>query len=540
MRPPERHPSIISISNSSRSQHVEDVRRRHEGLQAPIPIRHFPHLEMSLTRQIDHDGADSMLAQVGMQTSPISADRKEENEVWRRCVAPLQSTNGSVDRNTIQPRVSPGVSAHRHQALSSTASRDEPSVEFISDSFASGQESSSYVSRRLDDLSSIPEESVRNVEACSGYVEQSSTTSHNGTNSPALHTPSDPSRGTISHWDSYDSSSPAADSPDQYLAGVYDYALDVVSQHMSRRNEESEKGTASGGSLDGAVTCAKASPLEHIDNQIPETAAVRSPERESNDIWYNFVFSDTNTEDLHKQVLVEAQEESARTSKALRTTSGGRRKADQSEWGYNMSTTATVGQPSIGASEVGDDLTSVPEACASHKAAFGSPVTTLTSGTIFHDWDGSGGPPYAAPSTYAEAAPGSTTSAYRESNDSMSTGGVMALGSSDAASIPASLAVEPPQSVANNASARESFIFAPPKLFVGRLAEPATTSRPITAVKPVTMTKPRRGRSKNRTRDGRLDIRSIPKYEDDPIEDFDEPGVEPRVQPSLFGSLETE
>jgi hypothetical protein len=57
---------------------------------------------------------------------------------------------------------------------------------------------------------------------------------------------------------------------------------------------------------------------------------------------------------------------------------------------------------------------------------------------------------------------------------------------------------------------------------------------------PLTMAKPRRGRPRNKSRDGRLYISSMPRYEDDPIEDFDELEVETRTQPSLFGSLETE
>jgi hypothetical protein len=116
----------------------------------------------------------------------------------------------------------------------------------------------------------------------------------------------------------------------------------------------------------------------------------------------------------------------------------------------------------------------------------------------------------------------------------------MSQGITDITSTSSSKAVEPPQSVVDNVTSRENSRFAPPKLFVGKLSESLSTDCPVTAVKPVTMTKPKRGRPKKKAQDGRANIKSIPVYDDDPIEEFDELTAPPRLEPSLFGALDTE
>ncbi|KAH8911023.1 hypothetical protein BR93DRAFT_934570 [Coniochaeta sp. PMI_546] len=263
----------------------------------------------------------------------------------------------------------------------------------------------------------------------------------------------------------------------------------------------------------------------------------QSPDTDPDDIWFKFVFSDNNTDDLHKQVLAEAAKEPANglvgqvDGEDLGTTTA-------SELGYNMSTVATHGQPSIGATETSHDLTSASTVGTSHSAPLGSPVTIQMTGTVFDDWESLDGPSHAAPSMQGSMSLGPTDRGQQDGIDSGSTSvQTMSQGITDITSSFSSRTVEPPQSTAGNTIAKEDFIFAPPKLFVGKLSESMPSDRPVTAVKPVTLTKNKRGRPKRKALDGRTNIKSIPMYHGDPIEDFDELGAQARVEPSLFGSL---
>lgn len=129
----------------------------------------------------------------------------------------------------------------------------------------------------------------------------------------------------------------------------------------------------------------------------------------------------------------------------------------------------------------------------------------------------------------------------RDGNGSESTNGQgMSQGTTDITSSSSSKIAEPPRSIAENVSAKENFVFAPPKLFVGKLSESVPSDRPVVAVNPVTLTKPKRGGPKKKALDGRANIKSIPVYHDDPIEDYDELGAQGRVVPSLFKALDTE
>jgi hypothetical protein len=279
-----------------------------------------------------------------------------------------------------------------------------------------------------------------------------------------------------------------------------------------------------------------------IDHQ--QSLRKDSPKKDSDDIWFKYVFSDTNTEDLHKEVLNEAAKESARN---LQEHADARvlRRSPESEFGRNISTAATHGQPSVDATESGvdEDLTSASGVSASHNAAIGSSCpATQTGGTTVDGWEGCGGPPYAAPSMQGILSSGTTLSVEQDRSDSGPSGQVTSQSITDIASSFSSKAVEPPQSVSDNVGAKERFRFVPPKLFVGKLSETVPEDRPVMAVKPVTLTKPRRGRPKKKARDGRANIRSIPIFHDDPIEDFDGFGAQAQapVVPSLFGALDTE
>jgi hypothetical protein len=87
----------------------------------------------------------------------------------------------------------------------------------------------------------------------------------------------------------------------------------------------------------------------------------------------------------------------------------------------------------------------------------------------------------------------------------------------------------------------EGFKFARPKLFIGKKLGPVDERRQIAlSTAQIRGRTQRRGRP-TRTRDGRANIRKLPNYGSDPIEEFEEDARSDRAQQgSIFGSLEME
>ncbi|OIW28509.1 hypothetical protein CONLIGDRAFT_644689 [Coniochaeta ligniaria NRRL 30616] len=597
-RKAQRSSSFTSISESSRSHHAKDDSGRRRHLKAPIPVRHLPGLHMSLiSGSLDHGPDDSMVAQVGQPVSPIPSSRIEDNEVWRRFAALSQSNagqgNSALDESNRfeQPRISPGVSTRCQRIISAATSQHPPVSSGIMDASGSYQRTSSYDSPKHDAyfrqaMSSAGGQSVShpstNVSTDgqgtvsydsiqSGSASVSGVYDHSAEDndsrrqaagdtrsslsamaaSPSSEATGCPSRDAdLEHGDSSDSTDSETDCIDQRVAGLRELALKLVSPRAGTpwRNEEKasvDQSTGSFGDFNAEINVELPKEPPHAAPSPAERAATevvheQSPNQHSDDIWFKYVFSDTNTDDLHKQVLAEARKDY--TGSPLGQADGEDScRITESDFGHNISTAATHWQPSNGATETGDDLTSTSAAPASHIAAIGSPFTTRTPGTAFDEWEGSGGPPYAAPTMQGSISSGTTHPGQQDRYDNVSTSGqVLSQGITDITSSFSSRVAEPARSVAENAPTKENFIFAPPKLFVGKLSESVASDRPIVAVKPVTQTKPKRGRPKRKARDGRANIKSIPVYHDDPIEEFDELEAQARVEKSLFGALDME
>jgi hypothetical protein len=115
-----------------------------------------------------------------------------------------------------------------------------------------------------------------------------------------------------------------------------------------------------------------------------------------------------------------------------------------------------------------------------------------------------------------------------------------------ASSMTSSMAVAPARSEVGPSetdTTGEHFRFTQPKLFVGSRSNMAQPKPVTDRGAGIILTKRKRGRQKKRANDGRADIRALPNYSSDPIEEFEEeeearPSRGERAPKSLFPALE--
>jgi hypothetical protein len=269
-------------------------------------------------------------------------------------------------------------------------------------------------------------------------------------------------------------------------------------------------------------------------------------EREAapDEAWKQFVFGDDNTDEFLEQAFKKATQDAARN---LQPSDCSTCVAEEplSEWD---SVFAVPGSPFSGlfaAPDTADGDLSSAVVSASREATLApssaellsnltpsSPHATSQPSRIVAE-AGSSMSPGVGCSTNHDGDPWSDVSMRLESigQEPLSdhTSGVPSV----VPSAVTSMAVEPAQSVAGGNELQ--FRFAPPKLFVGSRSIPNQVTRRTGAAVPLSFERKRKGRSKKRAPDGRADIRALPNYTDDPIEEIEDGDAS---QPSLFGALE--
>ncbi|KAK3685397.1 hypothetical protein B0T22DRAFT_216549 [Podospora appendiculata] len=220
--------------------------------------------------------------------------------------------------------------------------------------------------------------------------------------------------------------------------------------------------------------------------------------------------------------------------------SEGMMSAQDSSIDSNMATVVTLRANHDAVSDFADGLVSIAGASASRKATFGSSLTglesvlTSDSSDVPPKIDVDAGTSSASGIEYTTS--GGTDPIPAEIVRSSSPGG-HTDSTAGAPSMAASMAVEPPRSEVGVADPGEHFRFAPPKLFVGSRSSLTQTYRPIAASAPISLSRKRRGRPRKRALDGRADIRALPNYTSDPIEEVED---DVDQYPSMFGALEME
>ncbi|KAK4148071.1 uncharacterized protein C8A04DRAFT_23864 [Dichotomopilus funicola] len=255
---------------------------------------------------------------------------------------------------------------------------------------------------------------------------------------------------------------------------------------------------------------------------------------DADEAWKLFIFGDDKSEELERQVFEEAERNTVldvQTSTLTDPLQG--RESDEA------SNVATVGTGCTGNS---DEIPAPPETCSGYESPRSLEVeyqpTLIQLNSRFPTSNSSVLSPHPGAEVdtkmigLIETENSVDTShdaferhEYSDSRDS---------GPDTAAPSTTSLAVEV-------GTATEQFRFAQPRLFVGsRSTIPKATH--LTRIRPgISLTKKGRGRAKKRANDGRANIRALPNYSSDPIEDFEEYGRArkgDRPQNSLFPALE--
>jgi hypothetical protein len=281
----------------------------------------------------------------------------------------------------------------------------------------------------------------------------------------------------------------------------------------------------------------------------PQTCTATG-EIDPNEAWKTFVFGDENSDEIGKAAFEEARHDAARILQPSDTPalSSSSLKSD------GNSNIATVGtfythQDHQTSGSNSRDACSLAGEPSSPKATYVPSLTERRSDAPWSNSDVSSQPP----SVKVNAGTGSlsqietiiNTSETNELEfpeqadigDSESHAAAPSMGTSMAV-IPAVSEVAP--SEMNNLT--EQFRFSQPKLFIGsRLSGPLPGRIAEHGVGPINFTKRRRGRPKKRANDGRADIRALPNYNSDPIEEFEEERrvrKEGRAPESLFPALE--
>ncbi|KAK4203808.1 hypothetical protein QBC40DRAFT_165944, partial [Triangularia verruculosa] len=293
---------------------------------------------------------------------------------------------------------------------------------------------------------------------------------------------------------------------------------------------------------------------------------------EIDEVWRSFVFGDDNSDEVNDLAYTQASRDAARELQPSEySASSDTKEPSQMEHSSTRATGCplnTVGRSQASGSIEPWSSSDVPSVGVNASSGFiesDAGIISSQLGESVGDPSRSHSGKDHSDSTYCE--PGSEAPVNRalavsqESryNDSVSTGSfcesshrepckahAQYVGSSgsgslsasaDMSSIPASTLAPPRLAVGvTNQSGvpgvEEQVRFAPPKLFVGSRSRPLERSKPPAPRKAVAK---RRGRPKKRAIDGRADIRGIPNYTSDPIEDFEDqqPG-----ENSLFPALE--
>ncbi|KAL2262927.1 hypothetical protein VTK26DRAFT_8917 [Humicola hyalothermophila] len=286
-------------------------------------------------------------------------------------------------------------------------------------------------------------------------------------------------------------------------------------------------------------------PEDPSDEPSPQTVLPAIPSRqtasEATDpvgAWKTFVFGDENSDEIGETVFKEARHDAARRMHPSDSSTGPESKVAESN--SNIATVGTMhGNDHQGASEVTE---TPPPTEVSVKATYDSSSAYPKSSEPADDETDTSA---RAPSVEVNAGT-SSGSGIESSIGSLDHDNTTSADSADTStsrsrewppSLTTSMAVVPARSDVGASEAGvtgEQFRFVPPKPFVGSRSSMPNPRRQSGGRAGISLTR-RRGRPRRRANDGRADIRALPNYSSDPIEEVEE---QKRVPKSIFPALE--
>lgn len=504
----------------------------------PLSVRPVPEIFYHFER-FGSENTGTAIAQVGRAISPVPSSQKIENFRWRKWLdqpsSPI-SSHVAVDgsRSSLEQKVSPGVSEirlPRQQPSRSSpskghyrpnGSRNASSEESCDPKLASSSDSSEILDRY--------EELVARLRR----LEQFDTPLPRDQLSP-----------------------PALEKPTVHTAhGIEKSNAEVTTLPSSRVRAassvligavENRRGDSS------AISDAENLGLEHIPASLPSSLpplaiqqdCAASDETDPAEAWKAFVFGDEQSDEISKAAFEDAKQDALRDL----------RPSDSPSASYDNPETEGSNAATIGTSHTfhGNETPESMEAPSSTGAAPSLEIAGVTSATATESRpvaDTSDGSAH-APSIEVNAG----TSSLSEIESSIHTSeniGPVSVEETDsnaseagagAPSMATSTVVAPALSHVGAGETKtkgEQFRFALPKLFVGSRSNFPQHKRTIEPRVGISLAK-RRGRPKKRVNDGRADIRALPTYSSDPIEEFEEEErgcQEGRVPKSRFPALE--
>ncbi|GAB1315051.1 hypothetical protein MFIFM68171_05261 [Madurella fahalii] len=500
-----------------------------------VPAQPIPR-SLYLYGAFNSETTDSAVARVGRVISPVPCSQKAENLIWRDWLdegSSAASSHVAVEgsRESLEYKVSPGVSEmHRpeqdtQQSLPALGGhvlhRTSRSHSEDADQQVSSSDSSEILShyeellsrlRRLEQFDA-PEASIPSID----HSIEISSEDDNPIQDPKIY-------------------------GERTITFVNDMSVDkegnvVTKSAKTQREDNTSLSSVKMHPSECASTSSLAMGPPPTVQQAPAVSASSDPDQ----AWKTFVFGDEGSDEIGKIAFEEARHEAARMLQPSDSTipSDG---SLASECNSNMATICTLYTH-------GDDAISEP-------AGSREPAETSTSLQVTHSSSSSG--PDAMPAVNSsdmfdeassvEVNAGTSIVSRVESkidnshDDGLGSEENVESGTSELSiglpSMTTSMAVVPAQSVAGSSeqgTPGDQFRFVPPKLFVGSRSNLPGAKRRTEASSSVLPAKRRRGRPRKKATDGRADIRALPNYSSDPIEEFED---EERPRNSLFPALE--
>jgi hypothetical protein len=493
-------------------------------------VRPIPEAFYNLER-FDSENTGTAIAQIGRAVSPVPSSQKVDNIKWHKWLGQPSSPISSRvaiegSRASLEHKLSPGISEVRRPQHEPPQS-SPPLSGFMSG--GPGQRTI-YESQDLNKLLSSSDSS----EILGRYEELVAR---------------------LRRLERFDTPMPRDPAGERTVETRIESHEKRVPSSSSHAHEESSVSATVGSQEQGSAATNNMEVLEskHISADISssqpplaEQVCAESDATDPDEAWKTFVFGDEKSDEVSKAAFEEAKQDAIRSlqpSESPVSSDGG----PGSDGHSHIATVGTVytkhdektsesTEPCFSAEVSG----SLEATCGPSSIGSESGVTMDVSDDFAQD-----------PSLKVNAGTSSISELERAPGSPENGGFVSAEEADSSASEPhagapsmtTSMAVAPARSDAvssDTGTTAEQFRFSQPKLFVGTRSNFSQPVRPAGPVVGISLTKRRRGRPKKRTNDGRADIRALPNYSSDPIEEFEEERApkEGRVPKSLFPALE--